>query len=64
MNTKRAREIAININELGLTISLMWHTKDRKKFPLSHNDLLEMIFLINKTALTVGHSLKDKQNDN
>jgi hypothetical protein len=61
MNTKRAREVAININELGLTLSLIWFTKESKQFPLLHSDLSELIFLINRTALS---SLKDKHNDN
>jgi hypothetical protein len=64
MNTKRAREVAININELGLTLSLIWFTKESKLFPLSHSDLSELIFLINKTALTARSSLKNKHNDN
>jgi hypothetical protein len=64
MRTKRAHEVDIPIYELGLTLSLIWFTKETKQFPLSHSDLSELIFLINKTVLTAGCSLKDKHNGN
>jgi hypothetical protein len=64
MKNKRAHELDILIDELGLTLSLIWFTKESKLFPLSHSDLSELIFLINKTALTARSSLKNKHNDN
>jgi hypothetical protein len=64
MRNKRAHEVDISIHELGLTLSLIWFTKETKQFPLAYSDLSELIFLINKTALTARSSLKDKNNGN
>jgi hypothetical protein len=64
MRNKRAHEVDIPIYELGITLSLIWFTKENKQFPLANSDLSELIFLINTTVLTAGSSLKDKHNGN